>query len=317
MYGHGLGSQRSEGWLIAREMGEVPYALVAMEAVSHGDHPSATGEGQVDNAMDFLGIGLTPPSVRAGAIRGNFDQTVLDRLRLLRLLRTHPDLDGDGEPELDPEYIGYLGISLGAILGPELLAIDGDIDGAVLSVGGARLLSIVTEGAILDDFGDLITALVGSPENFDRLVTVAQHVIDPVDPGTWAAHVLEDRFDDAPAPHVLVQVGMYDDVVPPAAGHALARALDVPHLEPVAVEVPLLEVTDDAPLVANGAEGQTVALFQFDEVTQGGSVGPAYHIATPKSDEGKLQMLTFLETAVQDGTPTIIEPYAALAGDDR
>ena len=317
VYGHGLGSERDEGYRVAREQGDVPYALVAMEAVAHGDHPSATGTGQTDAAMDFLGIALSPPSVRAGAIRGNFDQTVLDRLRLIRLLREQPDLDGDGTPELDPERIGYLGISLGAILGPELLALDGELEGAVLSVGGARLMSIVTDAGILGDFEDLISALVGSPENFDRLVTVAQHIVDPVDPGTWAAHVLRDRYDDAPAPHVLLQVGMYDDIVPPTAGHALARAFEAPHLAPVAVEVPLLEVVVDEPLSGNGASGETVALFQFDQVTQNGSVGPAYHVATPSSDEGRLQLQTFLETWATNGMPVIIDPYRALAEDGR
>jgi hypothetical protein len=317
VYGHGLGSERDEGYRIAREQGDVPYALIAMEAVAHGDHPSAMASGQADSAMDFLGIALSPPSIRAGALRGNFDQTVLDRLRLIRLLREQPDLDGDGTPELDAERIGYLGISLGAILGPELLALDGELEGAVLSVGGARLMAIVTDAGILGDFEDLIAALVGSSENFDRLVTVAQHIVDPVDPGTWAAHVLRDRYDDAPAPHVLLQVGMYDDIVPPTAGHALARALEIPHLEPVAVEVPLLEVVDGEPLIGNGQNGETVALFQFDQVTRNGSVGPAYHVATPSSDEGKLQLQTFLETWATDGTPVILDPYRVLAEDGR
>lgn len=313
VYGHGLGSERSEGWRVAREQGEVPYALVAMEAVAHGDHPSATSSGQADSAMAFLGISITPPSVRAGAMRGNFDQTVLDRLRLIRLLREQPDLDGDGIAELDASRIGYLGISLGAILGPELLALDGDIEGAVLSVGGARLMSIVTESGILADFEDLIAALVGSPEHFDRLVTVAQHIVDPADPGGWATHVLQDRYDDAPPPHVLLQVGMYDDVVPPVSGHMLARAFDAPHLEPVVEPVSLLTVTDEEPLSGNGASGETVAFFQFDEVTRNGSTGPAYHVATPTSDEGKLQLQHFLETWSVTGTPEVVDPYRVLA----
>ena len=248
-------------------------------------------------------------------MRGNFDQTTLDRLRLLRLLREQPDLDGDGIPELDPSRIGYLGISLGAILGPELLALDGDIEGAVLSVGGARLMSIVTESGILADFEELITALVGSPEHFDRLVTVAQHIVDPVDSGGWATHVLRDRYDDAPAPHILLQVGMHDDVVPPVSGHMLARAFAAPHLEPVVEAVSLLEVIDEEPLVGNGPDGETVAFFQFEEVTRNGETGPAYHVATPSSDEGKLQLQHFLETWAVDGIPEVVDPYRVLSED--
>lgn len=314
LYGHGLGSRRSEGWRIIRELDELNFALVAMEAVSHGDHPSnADGSSQVDDAMDFLGISLTPPSVNPRQLRGNFDQTVLDRLRLLRLLREQPDLDGDGVDELDPAVLGYLGISLGAILGPELVVLDGDIDGAVLTVGGARLLSIATESTALGDYADLLFALVGSQERFDRLAVAAQHMIDPVDPGTWAPHLLHDRLDNTPAPHVLVQIGMHDDVVPPVTGNTLARAVGAPHLEPIVEEVPLLETIAEGPVVANGPDGATAAFFQFDQVTRGGSVGPAYHVATPESEEGQLQLETFLQTYLREGTPVVIDPYAAMA----
>ena len=313
VYGHGLGSSRSEGYRVASEMGETPYALVAMEAVEHGDHPSAAGTDRGDDALRFLGIDLNTVSIRPRVIRGNFDQTTLDRLRLIRLLREQPDLDGDGDAELMVDRVGYLGISLGAILGPQLLALDGEIDGAVWSVGGARLMSIVTDSTALTDYEDLIIALVGSRERFDRLTAVAQHVVDPVDPGVWATHVLRDRFDDAPAPSVLVQVGMADEVVPPSSGHALARALDLPHLEPVVETVPLLEVIDEEPVVANLEDGATGAFFQFDRVTRDGTTGPARHVATPTSVEGVLQIQTFLDTWIRDGEPQIIDPYRVLA----
>lgn len=312
VYGHGLGSQRGEGWQIMSELQELKFALVAMEAVSHGDHPSAAGGGQVENATGFLGISLSPPTVDPRAMRGNFDQTVLDRLRLLRLLREQPDLDGDGVDDLDPALMGYLGISLGAILGSELLVLDGDIDGAVFTVGGARLMSIATESGSLGEYSELLFALVGSQERFDRLAVAAQHMVDPIDPGAWAPHILQDRLDDAPAPHMLVQIGMYDDVVPPVSGNTLARAIGAPHLEPIVQDVPLLDVIAEGPVVGNGPDGATTAFFQFDQVTRNGSTGPAYHIATPKSDEGKLQLETFINTYLTDGVPTIIDPYKAL-----
>ncbi len=317
VYGHGLGSQRSEGWRIMRELDDPRFALVAMEAVSHGDHPFSAGGSQVDSAMRFLGITLTPPTVDPRAMRGNFDQTVLDRLRLLRLLREHPDLDGDGVDDLDPSIVGYLGISLGAILGPELLVLDGEVDGAVLTVGGARLMSIATESGSLGDYSELLFALVGSQERFDRLAVAAQHMVDPVDPGTWAAHVLHDRLDGNPAPHLLVQIGMHDDVVPPVAGHALARALGAPHLQPIVEDVALLDVIEEGPVVGNGPDGATTVFFQFDEVTENGRIGPAYHVATPASDEGKLQLETFIDTYLEDGVPTVIDPYRALRGADE
>ena len=316
VYGHGLGSTGTRGWRIMREL-DPRFALVAMEAVQHGEHPSnVDGSSQAEDAMAFLGITLIPPTVNPRVMRGNFNQTVLDRLRLIRLIREQPDLDGDGVDELDGSTLGYLGISLGAILGPELLVLDGAVDGAVFTVGGARLMSIATESSSLGQYADLLVALVGSEERFDRLAVAAQHMVDPVDPGAWAPHLLQDRLDDQPAPHLLVQIGMYDDVVPPASGHALARAVGAPHLEPVVEPVDLLEVIPEGPVRANGPDGATTAFFQFDQVTRGGNVGPAYHVATPESDEGKLQLETFIDSYLEEGVPVILDPYAALAGDD-
>ncbi len=312
LYGHGLGSSRGEGYRVAENILAAGVAVVAMEAVEHGDHPGASGDG-ADDALRFLGIDMATLSIQPRMIRGNFDQTNLDRLRLLRLLKQSPDLDGDGNADLDVDQVGYLGVSLGAILGPQLLALTDEVAGGVLSVGGGRLMTIVTDTDGLSQYEDLIIALVGSRALFDRLVPVAQHLVDPSDPAVWGAHVLTDRFDDAPAPSVLLQVAMDDEVVPRTSGFALAQAMDLPHMAPVALEIPLLQITEADPVVGNIDGGNaTAAFFQFDRVTIGGSVGPAYHVDTPTSDEGKLQMLWFLQTWLEEGRPEVINPYAVL-----
>jgi len=313
VYGHGLSSTRGEGYIAARLMAEEGVAVVAMEAVAHGDHPSADGTGDsYAAALGFLGLDLTTLSINPRLLRGNFDQTNLDRVRLLKLIREHGDIDGDGDLELDGDGIGYLGVSLGAILGSQLLAVSPEIEGAVFSVGGARLMSIVTDTAALTDFEDLIAALIGSKERFDRLVPIAQHVVDPADSGLWGAHVIRDRFDDAPAPSILLQVGIDDEVVPKTSGFALARAMGLPHLTPVAEDVALLD-TADGPLAGNSDDGlATHAFFQFDRVTRSGEVGPAYHVQTPTSEEGQLQMGHFMTSWLHDGVPEAIDPYAVL-----
>ena len=313
LYGHGLGSRRSEGGRAAYEMVELGYALVAMEAVGHGDHPSSTGGALTPAALGFLGVDLTLLQIQSDVLRGNFDQTNLDRLRLLRLLRTAPDWDGDGQDEFSTDQLAYLGVSLGAILGPQLLAHAPEVQAAALTVGGGRLLSIVTDTEAVASFSDLIGALVGSPERFDRLVPLAQHVVDPVDPARWAPHVLDGRLDGAAPPSLLLQVGLHDEVVPKTAGFALARALDLPHLQPVAEPVDLLEEVGPAPLSGNREGGAaTAAYFQLDRVQDGGRVVRATHIETPTSPEGILQMRVFLEGWLSGGVPEVIDPYAEL-----
>jgi hypothetical protein len=100
-------------------------------------------------------------------------------------------------------------------------------------------------------------------------------------------------------------------VVPKTSGAAMARALGLPHMQPVAESVPLLTEVD-GPLAGNGPDAATHAFFQFDRVTDGARTVPATHIATPTSPECQLQMERFLQGWLEEGTPEVINPYDEL-----
>ncbi len=310
MFAHGLSSDRSQGKPFAKMLAEMGVAVIAMDAIAHGAHPSAEDEDSFNAALGFLAIDLASLSINPDLLRGNFDQTNLDRRRLLRLALTQTDFDGDGVDDFDPETVGYLGESLGAILGSQFLAASPEVDTVVFSVGGGRLMSIVTDTTELDAYMGIIESLIGSKERFDRLVPLVQHLADPADSALWGAHVLKDRFDDAAPPSVLLQVGIQDEIVSKSAGHMQARSMGLTHVAPVAESVELLPVVD-APLSGNGENGATTqALFQFDRVTFDGEVGPAIHNHTPNSQEGRHQMRVFFESWLNDGVPTVVDPYA-------
>ena len=80
-----------------------------------------------------------------------------------------------------------------------------------------------------------------------------------------------------------------------ASSDSLVRALGIPHVPPVTWDVPMTDVTETAPVAGNGPGGRTEGFFQFDRVTNRGRVGAAYHVETPTSDEGQLQMRAFVE----------------------
>jgi dienelactone hydrolase len=294
-------------------LADAGFAVIAMEAVEHGDHPFIDPAEGSEPALRFLGIDLANLAIDAERIRGNFNQTNIDRLRLVNLIRSDGDWDGDGVAEFDGTRVGYVGASLGAMCGAGLLALSPDIDAAVLTIGGGRLMSIVTDTAQIEDFRPLIGNLVGSAELFDRLVPVAQHLVDAADPGVWAAHILRDRYDDRTPPSVLAVFGMADDVVPPASGRALARALGAPHLAPVVVPIDLVERIEEAPVSGNWAAGaRTAATFQFDRVTRGDSVRPARHTDTAKSDESAAQIRAFFTPWAAGELPEVIDPFEVL-----
>ena len=308
VFGHGLnGRGRNGGWL-ASLLPELGVAVVGLDALHHGVHPTADPEDDLP-ALAFLGIDLAGLQLDARGLRGSFDQSVLDRLQLLQLLRAQPDLDGDGEADIDPDRLLYFGVSLGGLMGPALMALEPDVGAGVLAVGGGKLSTFATEGEVVSTLGPVLEALVGPPDTFARLLPVFQAAVDPSDPAVWAAHVLGERLDDAAAPDLLLPVAEVDDTVPPASAKALARGLGLPHLAPVADPVPGLEEVD-GPLAANGPDGSTIAYFQLDRVTAG-SVQTATHGNVPGSDEVRWMTLGLFGGHLSDGA-FLDDPYAAL-----
>jgi hypothetical protein len=100
---------------------------------------------------------------------------------------------------------------------------------------------------------------------------MAQSILDPADPLTFAPHVLRDRFTvgaRAVGPRSLLAIEVVDDeLIPNGATHALAHAMGLPLLSPS-----LHDGAGDgevaSPAHANVA-GQTAALVEYDPATHG------------------------------------------------
>jgi hypothetical protein len=318
VYGHGLNSERDEGYEIARRVASIGMAVISMEAAEHGEHPSVSEAERNGGALElpalrFLGIDLTNLKIRSRQIRGNIDQTNLDRLRLMRLLRSDGDINGDGVPEFDTSRIAYIGASLGAICGAELLALSPDIDAGALVIGGGRLISIVTDMEMLASYRPLLDSLIGDPRLFDRLMPVGQHLVDASDPASWAPFIIHERLDGRTPPSIMMVVGTSDEIVPPSAGRNYARSIDIPHLAPVVQPVGLIDVIEEGPVVGNFSDGtRTAAFFQLDRVTRNGEVQVAGHVETAKSDETAAMVRQFFGDWAAGEVPQISDPYLEL-----
>lgn len=290
MIGHGLNNGRDAPYLveIAHQLVERGFAVVGTDALAHNDHPTSTGGGGVD----FLGLDLAAFRFDGSKTQSNFQQSILERHQLLRLVKQDADLDGDGVDDVDPAHIGYLGISLGALLGTGLLAINEDIEAAAMPVGGGELISIVRDSEVMADVLPLLASLVGSEADLDAFLAAAQTIVDPADPALWATQVY-----DRSAPDVLLQVALHDEVVPPAAGRALARGFSIPQVGVIEEPVEGLEAQPGYPVQGNHSSGATFGLVQFDLLDG----QPATH-----DDAGhrffKQQYLDFLESWAQGST---------------
>jgi hypothetical protein len=198
------------------------------------------------------------------------------------------------------------------MMGPELQALHGGISASLLAVTGGRLSSVFADSDLLGVLMALLRNMTNDPSDADRLMQVAQSILDAGDPAVWARYALAERLDDHAPPATLLTMALFDEIVPTSATLALARALGTPVLEPVLVEPGL--VPSAAPPLSGNLEGLTVGLFQFDRTRskESAEVEEATHIGTPTSYEHAHLVQHFFKTW-REGAPEIIDPLATLS----
>lgn len=213
---------------------------------------------------------------------------------------------------MDPDRLGYLGVSLGGLMGPELLAATDAYSAGVLVVPGGRVSTIMYESSLFGALVDLLRPRTASEGDVRRFFPVLQTVLDAGDAASYGARGLRDRLPGAArVPSVLLGVVLDDEVVPNLANYALGRAYGVPILEPLLRAEPGFEVVP-GPLAGNFDDGRaTGALIQFDRVQEDGMVVRATHDNVGDSDVGADAWFDFLSTHLRDGLARARDPYEA------
>jgi len=176
------------------------------------------------------------------------------------MLRNGLDIDGDGVPEIRPHDFGFLGQSLGGVVGGVYTPVDPNITFAVLNVPGGKLSQLA--GAVSPLAGPFLarfatqagipvqvcggdptgTACTGAADcsagvsclgnpDFAALLDAAafdfQTQLDPGDGSCYARWLRLEPQGVGPKP-VLVQEGIGDMVVANPLTEALARAIALP-----------------------------------------------------------------------------------------
>lgn len=310
IFGHGLGGDKDQGEPLGVIGAEMGIAVIAIDAIAHGEHPDAsTGLGAI---LKFFG--MSTGTIQPLVLRDNWRQSTYDKLQLLRLLETVGDADGDDQPDLDLERFAYYGVSLGGIMGGEFLALQDRIDLAILAVPGSRVMSIISDAQQFAFLPILFKGPTTTDGDVARFFPVMQALIDRGDSANYANHVLHDRLPSANArtPSLSFMMVLNDDTVPNVCNNAMARALGVPQLPPVLEPVGVIPLLDGTTVSGNEGNGtRTAALFQFDRITtdREPAVHPAEHPYLSTSVEGLYQTKHLLETWLA-GTPEIVNPYA-------
>jgi hypothetical protein len=143
---------------------------------------------------------------------------------------------------------------------------------------------------------------------------VLQTGLERGDPVNYGPYVFAERLPGmGDAPNTIVQEAIDDQIVPNSSTGALARAMRVPLVPKVLASVPLLDVLGPAPIRGNFGAA-TAGLFQYDVMVpyNGGSPQPATHDNLVAGRHTIHQLLRFFDTWLDEGTATIIDPFAEL-----
>ncbi len=163
--GHGGGQHKeAQAYRLGGSLASQGVATIAISAVGCGGGPLGTlrvdlisgeslilpsgGRGFDQDGDGIIGNheGATATAPRRLLGLGDSQrQTVVDWMRLVRVIQAGMDVDGDGAADLDPSRISYVGVSFGGGLGPQLLAIEPRVRAGVFNVpgGGAGRIDII------------------------------------------------------------------------------------------------------------------------------------------------------------------------------
>lgn len=180
---HGMGGDKNQLQALAMLLNGKGYTTLAIDIAGHGERPKVGGKPAVE--QDLSGI------------RTIAAQTVQDLRRAVDYLCSRSDID--------PRRIGFVGVSLGGVLGARFLADEPRVAAASLWVAGG-------------DWGTLITTSTHPfakrfRESGETDATKIRTILADVDPVPAISHA-------APRPLLFLN-GATDDVVPKACSDAL------------------------------------------------------------------------------------------------
>lgn len=212
---HGFGGTNEIVLDLAQIFAAKGLATIGIDAVAHGRR---------GDPLDLL-------RARPFVARDIFRQTIADQMAVLRAVEVGIDIDEDGEPDLDPDRMSYLGISLGGILGATLVAVEDILPTAVLNVAGGRV-SFLGQSEGLRDLvqGSLAAEVMLERDDLifeayiRRILETGQHAVDPVDGLNYARRWFVEPLPGRGPSRVLVQEGIGDRLVDNESTEALARA---------------------------------------------------------------------------------------------
>ncbi len=328
IFQHGITRDRTDAFAIAATMASQGYAVVAIDIPLHGITNPANRLFVGNTPLASLGVrertfnlDLVNNSTGASGPDGMIDSsgnffinlssllTSRDNIRqasadLFTLARAIPTMRLSGPNDFDGSRIGFVGQSLGSIVGTTFMAIEPSVQTAVLNVPGGGIARLLEASPT---FGPRIRAgllAAGGPTQgtpaFDSFFGAAQTVIDSSDPINFA---LPTNGGLLPSKRLLVQevVGggsvLPDQVIPNSVVGAPLSGT-----EPLIRILGLTSITGTTQS-ATGIRGVT----RFLVGDHGSLLSPAASAAATTEMQGEMaSMIVSQGTVVQVANPSVI-----------
>ncbi len=292
LYAHGTGGDyRSfvyDG--SAAALAKACIATMGVDQILHGTRPGAPDTQAELNVLFFNFNNIE-------AARTNIRQSGLDEIQRARLftesaLAVPAATSATGvDVRFDPTKVMFFGHSQGSLNGPLFLAGSDDARGAVLSGASAVIQITLLEKtqpepsvAFLVKF--IFLQLIGEEEEEAALLyppmTLAQTIVDPVDPANYARFIFQEPIFGAPKSVYMTEgvgpTGEGDSYAPPRGCEALAMAMGLP------IQTPVIHAPEDA--AWGGLEEVTIAPEGLSGNLAGGLASGVLAQWAPENDDG-------------------------------
>ncbi len=257
---HGFNASRVTGFASANTAARAGVAVLAIDAFQHGERAASAHDDLHNMRGDLAGpdgfaetdmldlsarvfglLGAAPglelfPGYSFGAFL-QFGADIDSAVRVVRdgtLAQALRDGDMPGFEGFDAQRIGFIGNSLGAVVGASVLVAEPDVRFAIQNVPPGSIVQTLAESPA---FRPLVDALflpafgVEGPFDeierhllFNPIIDLSRWILEPVDPLALAPYLLLDPVRQGGAAEILFQVAGLDEVAAPLATQSMLAA---------------------------------------------------------------------------------------------
>ena len=330
VYSHGTGGVFTNAMgssKLASDLAKAPTptVVVAIDMPEHGERRGTSEDSKQDPDGLFYNF-LNPRAARDNVAQGSADLFgVVQWIVADGGLTAVQSPTGSSIP-FDSTRVAMMGHSQGATHTALMASHEPDVFAVVLSgVGGHLTSSLLTKTSPVD-IASIIPIGLQDPDNgfnlaagvFNPALSIIQSVFDPVDPINYARHIRRDVLATSPGgQHVFVTYGVGDTFAPEKTQLAYLVAGQLPFVTPILHEPSDISDFDGtqvmllAPPVSGnenfGQGSRTIATRQYTPKTldSEGELRDGHFVATGVGEDGRADVLRFLEQVMSGQTPQI------------